>query len=72
MGKKLSLSIQDSGSGIPENIIKQIFKSGYSNKPGRQGVGLTAAQILVREHFKGTIEAVPGTAGVVNIIIPLA
>ncbi|MDA3958163.1 response regulator [Oceanispirochaeta sp.] len=67
----LIISILDSGPGISEKVIKQIFKFGFSSKPGRQGSGLTAAHLLIKEHFKGKIDAVSGTKGTMIINIPM-
>lgn len=77
-GKTLLLSVEDEGSGIPEEYIHSIFdiyqqisirKSGRANS---SGLGLSFCKIAVSEH-KGTIgvESELGKGTTFNIELPL-
>ena len=44
------LSIQDTGSGIPEERWQQIFEPLYTTKPGGTGLGLYIVQEIVTVH----------------------
>lgn len=50
--KAISLTISDSGSGIPEDSIKKIFEPFYSTKERGKGTGLGLANVasIIREH----------------------
>ncbi len=55
--KNISIKITDTGKGIPEEDLKNIFEPFYTTKPPGEGTGLGLAitQTLVAEH-KGTIK----------------
>jgi signal transduction histidine kinase len=42
--------IQNSGSGIPEELRERIFEPFFSSKRGRTGLGLTIARRLIESH----------------------
>ena len=51
-GNFLHLSVSDTGSGIPEEIIPKIFNSFYTTKPKGEGtgLGLSIVKNIVEEH----------------------
>ena len=53
--KGLVLQIQDSGSGIPQEILMHIFEPFYSTRRGGTGLGLPYVKQIIEEH-KGHIE----------------
>lgn len=58
--KWVHLSVTDNGSGIPDNLLPLIFKSGFSTKFDAsgdiyRGIGLSNVQIIVQEEFAGRI-----------------
>jgi len=59
-----TLSIEDSGGGIPPEVVPRLFTSFYSTKPNGQGIGLTLVQeILIAHGFDYRLETVaPGRA----------
>ncbi len=67
-----TLLIQDTAGGVPENIIKKIFKSNFTTKGETKGtgIGLYLSKQIV-EKIKGTIEAKNKKDGVCfSITIP--
>lgn len=57
----IHLSVTDNGSGIPDNLLPLIFKSGFSTKFDAsgdiyQGIGLSNVQTIVKEEFAGQIK----------------
>lgn len=67
-GKWIRLSVTDNGSGIAENLLPLIFKSGFSTKFDAsgdiyRGIGLSNVQTIVKEQFGGQI-SVDSTVGV--------
>ena len=58
--KWVHLSATDNGSGIPDNLLPLIFKSGFSTKFDAsgdiyRGIGLSNVQTIVQEEFAGQI-----------------
>ena len=73
--KKIRISIQDNGLGIPEEIANQLFDPFFTTKSVGQGTGLGLAisyQIVVKKH-RGNLQciSVPGTGAEFVIEIPL-
>lgn len=59
--KWVRLSVTDNGSGIPDNLLPLIFKSGFSTKFDAsgdiyRGIGLSNVQTIVQEEFAGQIK----------------
>ena len=59
------LPIEDSGGGIPADVVPRLSTSFFSSKPNGQGIGLTLVQeILIAHGFDYSLETVaPGRAG---------
>lgn len=52
--KYIQIDITDTGSGIPKNIIDEIFQVYFSTKKAGTGLGLPTTKRIIEEH-KGTI-----------------
>lgn len=50
IGDFLSLSIKDTGSGIPEEKLSKIFEPYYTTKANGTGLGLTLVYKIMKEH----------------------
>ena len=50
-GDEVQLSVADSGSGIPADILDKIFEPYFTTKPFGTGLGLTIVFKIVKEHF---------------------
>jgi nitrogen fixation/metabolism regulation signal transduction histidine kinase len=56
-----TLIVEDSGGGIPPEVVPRLFTSFYSTKPNGQGIGLTLVQeILIAHGFDYSLETVAG------------
>ncbi len=66
----VSISVRDTGSGIPDNVKPQIFQPLFTTKAKGQGLGLAVVKRLT-EAMKGSVhfesEVGRGTAFIVNI-----
>lgn len=75
-GRTLYLSIQDSGSGIAQEVMGTLFRR-YQRQPGIEdsrfglGLGLKLIQNAAREHG-GTLLVTPAEAGGTRIVLTLA
>lgn len=67
---KCSISIEDSGPGVPENLVDKIFDPFFSTK-GTSGLGLAVSWGIVERHH-GTIEVDTGEnkGAIFKIVLP--
>lgn len=67
----VEVEVKDTGCGIPQTELKNIFDPFYSTKEKSIGIGLSIIHSIVKEH-KGKIdvESVVGEGTVFKIIIP--
>ncbi|MBD5781911.1 GAF domain-containing protein [Pelagicoccus sp. NFK12] len=49
-GKQAVLYIEDTGSGIPENLVERVFDSFLTDKPEGTGLGLSIVKRILRSH----------------------
>ena len=65
------ITIEDSGTGIPEEMLEHIFEPFVTTKPGGTGLGLAITQQIVYQH-RGTITAKnrPGQGTTFTIVLP--
>jgi two-component system cell cycle sensor histidine kinase/response regulator CckA len=69
--KFVKISIQDSGIGIPDNVVDNIFDPYFSTKQEGSGLGLAIAQsILVKHNGHILVESSPGVGSTFIIYIP--
>ncbi len=68
----LHVRIVDEGRGFGDVEPNELFKPGFTTKPGGSGYGLFLARRIVEEHG-GTIEARPGDehGAVVEVVLPI-
>jgi signal transduction histidine kinase len=69
----VEVTVTDSGSGIPDHKLRQIFDTFYTTKAHGTGLGLSIARTIV-ETYGGTIWAENRAEGgaVIHFIIPLS
>lgn len=48
--KTCMVIIRDSGSGVPDEMVSELFKPFYSTKKGGVGLGLSIAEGIIRSH----------------------
>ena len=49
-GSKIKITIEDNGTGLPDQVAKNLFKPFVSSKRGGMGVGLSICQTIVAAH----------------------
>jgi len=52
----LEIAVSDTGTGIPDDILKKMFAPGFSTEHSRAGLGLSIVDSIVQSHG-GTVEA---------------
>jgi len=72
-GSHIQLSIQDNGSGFPEQLMTRLFEPYVTSKPKGTGLGLAIVKRIVDEH-SGVIriENIKPHGACVSISLPLA
>ena len=65
------ISVEDTGPGIPENLLDKIFEPFFSTK-GTNGLGLAVSWGIIERH-RGSIEVDTGKNGgaIFRIILPI-
>ncbi len=53
--KKISITITDTGKGMPKKLFKQIFKPGFTTKKRGWGLGLSLSKRIVEDYHNGKI-----------------
>jgi signal transduction histidine kinase len=71
-GASMTLSVQDSGRGLPPEELENIFKPFYTTKTRGSGLGLAIVDRIVKEH-KGEIavESAVGKGAKFTIVLPV-
>jgi two-component system sensor histidine kinase AtoS len=67
---KVKINIQDSGKGIPKEVLAGIFQPFVTTKSKGTGLGLAICKRIIEEHG-GTIDAANNTAGGTTFMIVL-
>ena len=73
-GDYVCLSVEDSGMGIPENLMTRIFEPFFTTKPspGGTGLGLPTAMGIIRSHGGFiTVDSTPGAGTIFNVYLPV-
>jgi CheY-like chemotaxis protein len=72
-GEYVELSVSDTGTGIPEEIVQKIFEPFFTTKEQGKGTGLGLSMVYgaVREH-KGylAVQSTPGVGSVFTVFLP--
>jgi signal transduction histidine kinase len=69
------VEVQDSGVGIPPDIMSRLFEPFYSTKleRGGSGLGLYISQYIVKEHGGSLLlSSRPGCGTLAQVILPVA
>jgi two-component system, CitB family, sensor kinase len=69
----LSISVTDSGPGVPEHLREEIFARGVTSKPevpGGRGIGLALVRLVTAQHG-GTVEVNDGPSGGARFVVRL-
>jgi PAS domain S-box-containing protein len=72
-GRYVKIEIEDSGTGIPEDIRVRIFEVFFTTKPGGSGLGLATVKSIMQQHGGSIdIESVVGRGTIVSLMLPAA
>lgn len=72
LDKKVIVTVEDTGGGIPKDMLPQIFNPFFTTKHHGTGLGLAIANRIILNHF-GSIEVRnTGQGAVFTIMLPLA
>lgn len=69
----IEVDVEDSGNGIPEEILEEIFNPFFTTKPHGQGVGLGLAicqRIMISHKGEIKVNSEPGKGSVFTIQLP--
>ena len=69
----VTISVVDSGPGVPEHLREAIFSRGVTSKPdvpGGRGIGLALVRLVTAQHG-GTVEVSDGASGGAHFVVRL-
>lgn len=71
-GHEVSISVHDTGAGVPPEILPRLFEPYFSTKSGGTGLGLAIARKNIEDHGGSiTVESSPGKGTTVIIALPV-
>jgi two-component system sensor histidine kinase HydH len=69
----LEVIISDTGQGMNEEILEQVFDPYFTTKKEGSGIGLSISQKIVTDHGgRITIKSKPGNGTHVTLVLPTA
>jgi signal transduction histidine kinase len=69
---EVRITVEDTGTGIPEESLGKIFEPYYTTKESGTGLGLTITFKIVREHQgEISVKSKPGHGSVFTISLPV-
>jgi len=70
---EIEIEVKDTGSGISEEALPQIFEAGFTTRPGSTGLGLAVCRRIVEQHGGTiTVESQAGRGATFRICLPQA
>ncbi len=72
-GNYVALSVSDTGTGIPQELVREIFEPFFTAKPRGKGTGLGLSMVLgaVQQHNGYiSVNSTPGLGSTFRIILP--
>lgn len=70
-GDYVKISIEDQGSGIPEQVLEKIFDPFFTTKNEGTGLGLAASYSIIKKHDGHiTVKSIPGSGTIFEIYLP--
>jgi PAS domain S-box-containing protein len=70
-GKYVCLTVQDSGHGMPSDVLGRIFDPYFTTKEKGSGLGLAISYSIIRAHNGGiTVESEQGVGSRFNVYLP--
>jgi hypothetical protein len=70
--RTVNIDVTDTGKGIPRNLVKTIFKPGYTTRRNGWGLGLSLSKRIIEQYHHGKIfvlHSVPGHGTTIRIIL---
>ncbi len=70
-GRFVKICIQDTGIGMPANVVEKIFDPYFTSKHGGSGLGLAITQSIINKHYGYiSVDSSPGVGSTFQIYLP--
>ena len=71
-GNRLSITVQDTGPGIPQNDLPRLFEPFFTTKHGGMGMGLAICRTTVESHGgQLSADSTPGSGATFRLTLPV-
>ncbi|MET0706085.1 MAG: ATP-binding protein [Tardiphaga sp.] len=71
-GNRLSVTVKDTGPGIPQEDLPRLFEAFFTTKHGGMGMGLAICRTTVESHGgQLSAESVPGSGATFRLTLPI-
>jgi PAS domain S-box-containing protein len=71
-GAYVRLDICDNGRGMPDDVRNRMFNPYFTTKCGCRGLGLAAAEGIIRSHHGNiTVRSLPGEGSTFEVLLPV-
>ena len=71
-GNSLSITVQDTGPGIPQNDLPRLFEPFFTTKHGGMGMGLAICRTTVESHGgQLSADSTPGSGATFRLTLPV-
>ena len=71
-GNRLSVTVKDTGPGIPQEDLPRLFEAFFTTKHGGMGMGLAICRTTVESHGgQLSAESVPGSGAAFRLTLPI-
>jgi two-component system, NtrC family, sensor kinase len=73
-GEQVSIEFEDTGVGIPQDVMQRIFEPGFTTRRGRigMGLGLLISRQIVEQHRGGiAVRSEPGIGSAFTVTLPV-
>jgi nitrogen-specific signal transduction histidine kinase len=70
--RTVNIDITDTGKGIPRNLVKTIFKPGFTTRRNGWGLGLSLSKRIIEQYHHGKIfvlHSIPGQGTTIRIVL---
>jgi signal transduction histidine kinase len=72
LARFVRIRVQDSGEGVPEDVLPRIFDPFFTTRSEGTGLGLSVSQSILQEHGGAiSVQSLPGRGAIFDVDLPV-